>query len=189
MTFSPELLNVEILEPRSGTCLIGVPTPVEKRCSSSHSTTTTNVSCLDVVLPYRLTISRSGPTQSQAQAATTSTFVTALVFNAAVFGGELLAFTLLRNYFKTIYEPRTFLTPKKCVQTIPLRFTRTNTHGPSKRVPPLPQRLFSWPLALWNSDPEIVRKQNGLDAYMFLRFLRSESKSHSSHHFLFLTFI
>lgn len=59
------------------------------------------------------------------------------------------------------------------------------THDPSKRVPPLPHSLFSWPLAIWYSDLEIVRVQNGLDAYMFLRFLRSEYESLSI--LLFLT--
>ena len=45
----------------------------------------------------------------------------------------------------------------------------------SKRVAPLPDDFLAWPRAIWDSDPEIVRIQNGLDAYMFLRFLRSSS--------------
>lgn len=47
----------------------------------------------------------------QAKSATTATFVTALVFNAAVFVAELVAFTILRPYFKAIYEPRTYVPP------------------------------------------------------------------------------
>lgn len=52
-------------------------------------------------------------TQQSAQSATTKTFVTALYLNAAVFGIELVAFTLLRRRFKAIYEPRTYLPPEK----------------------------------------------------------------------------
>lgn len=47
----------------------------------------------------------------QAKSATTATFVTALVFNAAVFAAELVAFTIVRPYFKAIYEPRTYAVP------------------------------------------------------------------------------
>ncbi|KAF8524322.1 DUF221-domain-containing protein [Hysterangium stoloniferum] len=92
--------------------------------------------------------------QAQAQSSSTASFVTALVFNAAIFGAEILAFTFIRKYFKTIYEPRTFLTAE------------------DKRVQPLPQRFFDWPLAVWKADLEQIRIQNGLDAYMFVRFLR-----------------
>lgn len=110
--------------------------------------------------------------QQQAQSASTPSFEAALVLNAVVFGAELLAFSLLRKHFKTIYEPRTFLTPEKYVQTFVLAVSAHVQH--SKRVPPLPSAPFAWPLAVWNSDPEVVRVQNGLDAYMFLRFLRSQ---------------
>jgi hypothetical protein len=46
---------------------------------------------------------------SEAKSASSSTFVTALVFNAIVFGAEIAAFTLLRPWFKAIYEPRTYV--------------------------------------------------------------------------------
>ncbi|KAG5350310.1 hypothetical protein C0989_011642 [Termitomyces sp. Mn162] len=48
---------------------------------------------------------------STATSASTATFVTALVFNAIVFGAELAAFTILRPWFKAIYEPRTYVPP------------------------------------------------------------------------------
>ncbi|KIJ36932.1 hypothetical protein M422DRAFT_211854 [Sphaerobolus stellatus SS14] len=92
--------------------------------------------------------------QAQATSASTSSFVTALVFNLAVFGAELLAFSLLRKYFKTIYEPRTFLTPE------------------GKRVKPLSQTIWDWPRDVFLADSDLIRQQNGLDAYMFVRFLR-----------------
>ena len=44
-----------------------------------------------------------------ASAASTHTFETALVFNAAVFAIELVAFTLLYKRFRAIYEPRSYI--------------------------------------------------------------------------------
>lgn len=48
---------------------------------------------------------------NSAKSASTETFVTALVFNAAVFGIELGVFTLLWPYFKSVYQPRTYVPP------------------------------------------------------------------------------
>lgn len=62
---------------------------------------------------------RSGVDQKTATTATTATFVTALVFNAAVFGIEIGLFTVLRPYFKQIYEPRTQVPIEKYVHLLP----------------------------------------------------------------------
>lgn len=51
--------------------------------------------------------------QSTAKAQSTKTFETSLYLNAAVFALELLAFTLLRQRFKAIYEPRTYIPSEK----------------------------------------------------------------------------
>ncbi|KAG5638302.1 hypothetical protein H0H81_000827 [Sphagnurus paluster] len=91
---------------------------------------------------------------SQAKSASTATFVTALVFNAVVFGAEIAAFTLLRPWFKAIYEPRTYVPPL------------------SKRIQPLSRSLLLWPLAVYNADYREIIKANGMDAYFFVRFLR-----------------
>ncbi|KAJ8482889.1 hypothetical protein ONZ45_g14798 [Pleurotus djamor] len=105
-----------------------------------------------------------GDLSEQANRASTSTFVTALVFNVAVFAIQVGVFTLLRPYFKAIYEPRTYVPP------------------PSKRIKPLvPDKgskttsllsSFSWPLALWRANHHDIKAANGLDAYFFVRFLR-----------------
>ncbi|THU93637.1 DUF221-domain-containing protein [Dendrothele bispora CBS 962.96] len=101
--------------------------------------------------------------RQEAQSASTPTFVTALVFNAIVFGAEIGVFTLLRPYFKAIYEPRTYVPPK------------------SRRIAPLTpsfkgvldlKTYLSWPYAVFISDPEEIKHANGLDAYFFVRFLR-----------------
>lgn len=96
---------------------------------------------------------------SNAKSASTSTFLTALVANAGAFGIQLAIFTILRPYFKAIYEPRTYVPP------------------PDKRISPLTggRRSISslfWPLAVITADYRQVIKANGLDAYFFVRFLR-----------------
>ncbi|KAJ6473515.1 hypothetical protein C8R47DRAFT_1053586 [Mycena vitilis] len=95
-------------------------------------------------------------TVAAATTASTSTFITALIFNAIVFGAEIAVFTLIRPYFKAIYEPRTY---------VPV---------PSKRVKPLTDAAsaFSWPWAVYNADFKGVLHANGADAYFFVRFLR-----------------
>ncbi|KAG9313522.1 hypothetical protein JVU11DRAFT_5849 [Chiua virens] len=91
---------------------------------------------------------------SSAKSATTTTFETALVFNAIVFGIEIAAFTLLRPYFKAVYEPRT-VTPVD-----------------NERVKPFQTGLLTWPITLFQEDYEDIKRVNGLDAYFFVRFLR-----------------
>ncbi|KAJ7686662.1 hypothetical protein B0H17DRAFT_984958 [Mycena rosella] len=93
---------------------------------------------------------------SAASTASTPTFLTALVFNAIVFGVEIAIFTLIRPYFKAIYEPRTY---------VPV---------PSKRIGPLTgaASFLSWPLAVYKADYKAVLNANGADAYFFVRFLR-----------------
>ncbi|EGN92844.1 hypothetical protein SERLA73DRAFT_116657 [Serpula lacrymans var. lacrymans S7.3] len=86
--------------------------------------------------------------------ATTATFLSALVFNGAVAGAEILAFTFLRPYFKQIYEPRTL---------VPIA---------SQRVKPFVAGMFTWPIALLKANYQDIMQVNGPDAYFFVRFLR-----------------
>ncbi|KAH6909033.1 hypothetical protein BKA70DRAFT_1476449 [Coprinopsis sp. MPI-PUGE-AT-0042] len=100
--------------------------------------------------------------QGNAKSASTSTFLTALVANAAAFGIQLAIFTILRPYFKAIYEPRTYVPPP-------------DDH--SKRIQPLTggKRILSnlfWPIAVATADYRHIIKANGLDAYFYVRFLR-----------------
>lgn len=100
---------------------------------------------------------------SSSTSASTKTFITALVFNGAVFGIELAIFTLIRPYFKAIYEPRTYVPPKaKRIQ--PLTSGGKRTLGP--------KNLFSWPFAVYKSNHNDIKAANGLDAYFFVRYLR-----------------
>lgn len=96
----------------------------------------------------------SGVDQQTAKSATTSTFVSALVFNVAVFGIEIVLFTILRPRFKQIYEPRTQVPVEK------------------DRVKPFDAGFLTWPIALFKTDYRDVQQVNGPDAYLFVRFLR-----------------
>jgi len=50
-----------------------------------------------------------------AKSQSTTQFVTALVFNAAAFAIQVAAFTLVRPYFRAIYEPRSYIPPEPFV--------------------------------------------------------------------------
>ncbi|BGP48047.1 phosphate metabolism protein 7 [Rhodotorula kratochvilovae] len=83
----------------------------------------------------------------------TQTFITALVTGLIVAGAELLAFIILKNRFRQIYNPRSYRVP------------------PRKRVDPLPHSFLGWiPHVIKTPAKEILHK-NGLDAYVFVRFL------------------
>ncbi|KAI0064338.1 DUF221-domain-containing protein [Artomyces pyxidatus] len=89
-----------------------------------------------------------------ATTASTGTFETALVLNAAIFGIEVAAFTILRRYFRLIYEPRSLSVVE------------------SKRQPPLSSKLLGWPISVYNADYRKIKNINGMDAYFYVRFLR-----------------
>lgn len=99
------------------------------------------------------------PTMAAAQAATaaegntTSTVVSAIILNAAVFGVLFVVFLLARPRFPIIYAPRTYLTV------------------PEERISALPGSLFGW-IPEWIKMPTIeIYKKNGLDAFMFVEYL------------------
>ncbi|KAG8794462.1 hypothetical protein FRC12_024241 [Ceratobasidium sp. 428] len=93
-------------------------------------------------------------TQQEAQSASTPSFVTALVLNAAIFGAEILIFTIIRRSFPSIYEPRSRFLPE------------------GKRQRPLGDGLFSWPVSIFKADHKDIQQHNGMDAYFFVRYLR-----------------
>ncbi|KAF7794940.1 hypothetical protein EIP86_006083 [Pleurotus ostreatoroseus] len=82
------------------------------------------------------------------------TFYTALVTNGAVLAIELIAFVFLKHRLGRIYQPRAYLPP------------------PQKRAVDLPRGAWRWLLAVFAVPTADVLEKNGLDAYMFLRFLR-----------------
>lgn len=132
--------------------------------------------------------------QGQDTTASTSSFITALVLNGAIFAAELLLFSILRPQFQVRghYERKSVrwywpLSLKACIRTkdyhrrlqvCPSGISRAVAvldllHSKcSKRVDALPSGVFNWVLAVFNSDPAIILRVNGMDAYFFVRFLR-----------------
>ncbi|KAJ3853610.1 DUF221 family protein [Lentinula lateritia] len=88
--------------------------------------------------------------------ATSSTqgFLTAVIANSALLFVEVGLFLVLKQRLERIYSPRTYLPP------------------PDKRSTKLPPGPWKWLPALLNSRTEDIIDKNGLDAYMFLRFLK-----------------
>jgi hypothetical protein len=93
-------------------------------------------------------------TTTQGATATSKTFVTAVVTNVALLSIEIAAFLILKAKLGRIYSPRTYLPP------------------PDKRAEPLPDGPWRWLPKLLSSPLDDVIHKNGLDAYMFLRFVR-----------------
>ncbi|GJJ69766.1 calcium permeable stress-gated cation channel [Entomortierella parvispora] len=81
-------------------------------------------------------------------------FTSALLFNAALGAGLFAAFCVVRHWSKKIYQPRTYLVNKDI------------------RSPELPPGAFSWITASFKVKDTELLDRVGLDAYMFLRFLR-----------------
>lgn len=96
--------------------------------------------------------------QDEARSASTDTFVAALILHAAIFGAEILIFTLVRKRFRVIYEPRTYLTAE------------------NKRQQSLSSNILGWPISIWKADFNDIKHHNGMDAYFFVRFLRMLTK-------------
>ncbi|KAJ7747247.1 DUF221 family protein [Mycena metata] len=93
-------------------------------------------------------------TQAQDTSRSTQTFLTSLVANGGLLAVEVAAFVILKNRLGRIYSPRTFLPP------------------PAKRAQELPKGFWRWFPALMVEDAKDIIPKNGLDAYMFLRFLK-----------------
>ncbi|KAG0304845.1 hypothetical protein BGZ98_004944 [Dissophora globulifera] len=97
----------------------------------------------------------SRPDEQQLQAdASISTFTSALIFNAAVGLVIFIVFGIVRHWSKKIYQPRTYLVTEDA------------------RAPELGKGYFSWITASFAVKDHDLVGRIGLDAYMFLRFMR-----------------
>ncbi|EXL60474.1 hypothetical protein FOCG_03320 [Fusarium oxysporum f. sp. radicis-lycopersici 26381] len=83
------------------------------------------------------------------------TFLTALVVAVIIFTVQLVAFLLLRNKLARIFKPKTYLVPE-----------RERTESP-------PRSVASMLKTLWHYDDREVINKCGLDAYFFLRYLKT----------------
>lgn len=82
-------------------------------------------------------------------------FLASLVSGLAVFGIEFGLFLLLHGRFGRIYRPRTFLVPER------------------ERTAPPPKGLWQWILPVFRTSNSDFIQKCGLDAYFFLRYLRT----------------
>ncbi|KAK0441132.1 DUF221 family protein [Armillaria borealis] len=103
---------------------------------------------------------------------TTKTFVTALVVNGGLLVVEVGAFLILKQKLGRIYSPRTYLPPPEFVEKCFICFPIADVVEPSKRAEELPKGFWRWVPALLMSPPEDIIHKNGLDSYMFLRFVK-----------------
>ncbi|QRV93773.1 tranport-associated late exocytosis protein [Ceratobasidium sp. AG-Ba] len=94
------------------------------------------------------------PNKATSSNNSSQTFGTAFVTNIALLGIQVGAFVVLKHKFDRIYSPRSTLPP------------------PGKRATQLPSGPWRWlPAVIFAPSEDIIRK-NGLDAYLFIRFLR-----------------
>ncbi|KAG9089597.1 hypothetical protein FRC06_001468 [Ceratobasidium sp. 370] len=94
------------------------------------------------------------PNKAESSSNSSQTFGTAFVTNIALLGIQVGAFVVLKRRLSRIYSPRTELPP------------------PHKRAVELPSGPWRWlPAVIFAPTEDIIRK-NGLDAYLFIRFLR-----------------
>ncbi|KAJ1304283.1 hypothetical protein OPQ81_005443 [Rhizoctonia solani] len=94
------------------------------------------------------------PAKATSSNNTSRTFGTAFVTNIALLAIQVGGFVALKKKFYRIYSPRTSLPP------------------PGKRAVELPSGPWKWlPAVIFAPAEDIIRK-NGLDAYLFIRFLK-----------------
>ncbi|KAJ0169023.1 Uncharacterized protein CTA2_47 [Colletotrichum tanaceti] len=89
------------------------------------------------------------------QGITLVAFLTALATGLSIFAVQIIAFLLLRNKIARIFKPKSYLVPE-----------RERTESP-------PSRPWSLISTLIHYDDRDIIKKCGLDAYFFLRYLRT----------------
>ncbi|KAG5918597.1 hypothetical protein E4U61_001614 [Claviceps capensis] len=82
-------------------------------------------------------------------------FITAIGVSIAIFAAQVTLFTLLRNKLARIFKPRTYLVPER------------------ERTDPPPRSLIGMIRTLIEYHDRDVINKCGLDAYFFLRYLRT----------------
>ncbi|KAK9766773.1 phosphate metabolism protein 7 [Basidiobolus ranarum] len=83
-----------------------------------------------------------------------ASFVSSLLFNLGIAGGLYVAYIVVRHLDDSIYEPRTFMIEEE------------------KRPPKLGKSPISWIIDVYKTPDKVLLKRIGLDAYVFLRFVR-----------------
>ena len=98
---------------------------------------------------------QSGGSGQKAAGQSFPAFISAVAAGLAVFGIEFGIFLLINGHFTRIYQPRTFLVPER------------------ERTTPPPKGLWPWILPVFRTTNAEFIQKCGLDAYFFLRYLRT----------------
>ncbi|KAL8943317.1 MAG: hypothetical protein Q9216_001160 [Gyalolechia sp. 2 TL-2023] len=97
----------------------------------------------------------AGGRAGQSSGQTVTNFLSSLVAGFVIFGLELLAFLIIKQKLFRIYRPRTYLVPER---------ERTKTP---------PEGFWQWIVPVFKTSNSDFISKCGLDAYFFLRYLRT----------------
>ena len=97
----------------------------------------------------------SGGSGQKSQGISIGSFIASLAAGLGIFGLELGVFLLIHGKFTRIYQPRTFLVPER------------------ERTKPPPRGLWQWLKPIFETTNTEFIQKCGLDAYFFLRYLRT----------------
>ncbi|KAL8760258.1 MAG: hypothetical protein Q9199_000157 [Rusavskia elegans] len=100
-------------------------------------------------------IFNSGGRAAESNGQSLTNFLSSLITAFAIFGLELLIFLLVKRKLFRIYRPRTFLVPER------------------ERTKPPPEGLWQWLIPVFKTSNSDFISKCGLDAYFFLRYLRT----------------
>ncbi|KAL8899672.1 MAG: hypothetical protein Q9192_001451 [Flavoplaca navasiana] len=97
----------------------------------------------------------SGGRAAESNGQSLANFLSSLVAGFTIFGLELLVFIIVKGKLFRIYRPRTFLLPEK------------------ERTKAPPEGLWQWLIPVFKTSNSEFISKCGLDAYFFLRYLRT----------------
>ncbi|KAL8840917.1 MAG: hypothetical protein Q9170_001110 [Blastenia crenularia] len=115
---------------------------------SSPATPQTNDTSFNGIL-------NAGGVAGQRSGQSVRNFIASLVTAFSIFGLGILAFLIVKNKLLRIYRPRTYLVPER------------------ERTKPPPDGIWQWIIPVFKTSNSDFISKCGLDAYFFLRYLRT----------------
>ncbi|KAL8913623.1 MAG: hypothetical protein Q9171_001588 [Xanthocarpia ochracea] len=100
-------------------------------------------------------IFNAGGIGAQSNGQSIANFLSSLVTSCSIFGLEFLLFLIIKRKLFRIYRPRTYLVPER------------------ERTKPPPEGLWQWLIPVLKTSNSDFISKCGLDAYFFLRYLRT----------------
>ncbi|KAI4182225.1 MAG: hypothetical protein L6R41_006123, partial [Letrouitia leprolyta] len=100
-------------------------------------------------------IFNAGGRANQSSGQTVTNFISSLYTGFTLFGLGILAFLIIKQKLFRIYRPRTYLVPER------------------ERTKPPPEGFWRWIIPVFKTSNSDFISKCGLDAYFFLRYLRT----------------